>query len=173
MLRSELSGLKVYEDSDREFTTLMIEKIGTLYPEALGRLSKLYEKSKSNLSYFEYKIVHRFIRCNFKEYDDVLDVDSHGHFRFECVSCPLRGECIDEGVVCKPKFNSKLSSRELEVMKLVFESIPAPTIAEMLSISVFTVKKHIRNSLERLKLHSMHDFVSYAAKNRMFEHENN
>lgn len=171
MLISPDSGLKVYEPSDRDFTIFMIEKLSALYPEALKKLSQIYEKSRSNQSFFEYRIVHRFIRCNFKEYDDVPDVDTRGHFRFECVSCPLRGECVDEGIVCKPKFNSNLSARELEVMRYVYESISTEEIAEILSISAFTVKKHIRNSLERLSLHSRQDFVSYAAKHRLFDNQ--
>jgi len=171
MLSSNDHPLKVYEVADREFTQAMLEKIGEFYPEAFSSLAKHYEKSKANRGYFEYLIVHRFIRCNFNVYDSRTDVDAHGCFRFEYVPCPLRGECKLCGVVCSPSFNSKLSERELQVMKLYFHSVPEDAIADTLFISVFTVRKHKRNALERLGLHSLSEFIAFAAKNKMFEND--
>lgn len=164
-------ALKVYEVSDREFTAAMLERLGEFYPEAFAALSEHYIKSKGNRHYYEYLMVHRFIRCNFYEYDSRADIDTHGAFRFEFVQCPLRGECKHCNIICGPKFNAKLSDREFQVMKLYCESYSTEEIADMLYRSICTIKKHKRNSLERLKMHSLTEFMAYAAKNKMFENE--
>ena len=169
MISGAGSPLKVYEISDRDFTTAMIERLSEFYPDALRALSEYYEKSKANRAYYEYLMIHRFIRCNFNEYDSRSDIDAQGYFRFEFVPCPLRGECKFCNVICSPKFNAKLSDREMQVMKLYFQSHTPEEIADQLFISICTVKKHKRNSLERLKMHSLQEFVSYAAKNKMFD----
>lgn len=169
MLSSPEQPLKVYEVADREFTQSMLNHLHEFYPEAFLALGKYYEKSRANKGYFEYLIVHRFIRCNFFVYDSRLDVDKNGCFRFEFVPCPLRGECLLCGVVCSPKFNSKMSDRERQVMEMFYQSIPEEAIADRLYLSIFTVRKHKRNALARLGLHSLTDFISYASKNKIFE----
>jgi DNA-binding CsgD family transcriptional regulator len=171
MISSADSSLKVYEQTDREFTVAMIERISEFYPEAMVALSKTYESSRQNLHYYEYLIVHRFIRCNFNEYDSRADIDSRGCFRFEFVSCPLRGECKYCNIICNPSFNAKLSPREQDVMKLYYQGLGVEEISERLFISMVTVKKHKRNALERLKMHSLNEFLTYANKNRLFENE--
>lgn len=171
MITSGNSSLKVYEQTDRSFTMAMLERISEFYPEAMEALSKTYEASRPNRIYYEYLIVHRFIRCNFNEYDSRSDVDSRGCFRFEFVPCPLRGECKYCNVICNPAFNAKLSPRETEVMKLFYNNFSIEEISEKLFIAMDTVKKHKRNALERLKMHSLAEFMTYANKNRLFENE--
>ncbi|MCL4483458.1 MAG: helix-turn-helix transcriptional regulator, partial [Bacteroidetes bacterium] len=70
---------------------------------------------------------------------------------------------------CNPKFNSKLSDREMQVMKLYATSSKTEKIADILFISIETVKKHKHNSLLKLDLHSLSDFITYASKNQIFE----
>jgi DNA-binding CsgD family transcriptional regulator len=161
--------LRTYEQSEREFTLAMLDKIANFYPEAYKALSETYLQSKLNKLYYEYIMVHRFIRCNFSEYDNKPDVDQEGAFRFEFISCPMRGECKYCGIICNPKFNSKLSDRELEVMRLYYNSYKAEKIADKLFISIETVKKHKRNSFQKLKLHSLSEFITYASRNQLFE----
>lgn len=171
MISGAGSALKVYCETDREFTLSMIERISEFYPEAMAALSKTYESSRKNPHYFEYLIVHRFIRCNFNEYDSRSDIDSKGCFRFEFVQCPLRGECKYCNVICNPAFNAKLSPREQEVMRLFYSGKDVEEISELLFIAMDTVKKHKRNALERLKMHSLKEFLTYANSNRLFENE--
>lgn len=171
MVSSEGNPLKVYEVADRDLTMFMIERLSNFYPKALEALSKTYEKSIANKLYYEYLIVHRFIRCNFSEYDSRPDVDHNGCFKFEFVPCPLRGECKYCNIICNPSFNAKLSAREMEVMSLYFKSMSTEEIADRLFISICTVKKHKRNALERLKMHSLTEFLTYAAHNKIFENE--
>lgn len=168
MIEQEGSSLRAYEQTDREFTHAILDRISDFYPEAFSALCETYQPVRANKPYFEYRMVHRFIRCNFSEYDNKLDVDQ-GVFRFEFIPCPMRGECKYCGIICNPKFNSKLSERELQVMRLYATSNKAEKIADTLFISIETVKKHKRNSLLKLGLHSLSDFIVYAAKNQLFE----
>lgn len=171
VIQQSESPLEIYEPANKEFTALMIDRISTFYPEAFKELGEHYKASAKNPEYYQYLMVHRFIRCNFKEFDNQQDVDHQGVFRFEYVSCPLRGECKFCGVICQPKFNSSLSGRETEIMRMYFESYKPEEIAEKLFISPATVLKHKRNSLEKLGLHKLSEFISYASRHKLFENE--
>lgn len=145
-----------------EIISDMLTMISELYPQAFKELSELYSKSIRNRSYFEYKIVHRFIRCNFGEYDALnQDIDHKGQLHFEHVKCPLRGECRLEGIVCYPKVNSKLSEREKEVLRLLAEGDDNLEIADKLAISPNTVKNHIMRMKIRLGISSKLQLVAY------------
>ena len=110
-------------------------------------------------------MVHRFIRCNFGEYDALsLDVNANGHLRFEDVRCPLRGECPFECIICKPTLDSKLSERENQVAKLLCEGFTAEEIGEELHISPHTVKRHIANIKTRLKLTRTNQIIAKFSK---------
>lgn len=161
-------GTRELKESDRNFISEMIKKIGEFYPESLSELSKLYQNKRHNIPHYEYSIVNRFIRCNWGRYDNILDIDQFGYFNFEEVKCPLRGECVIEGIVCRPKFNSNLSERELEVMKCYYEGCDTETIADRLCISIETVKTHVRNAFRRTSTHSLSEFILFAKNNKIF-----
>ena len=131
----------------------MIEKIEQFYPKAYNALCAEYDKCKLNLSYYRFKIVNRFCKCNFGSIDNMPDI-KNGVFNFERVSCPLRGECKLEGIVCSPEFENKVSSAELRVMRLINQSKKTEEIADELYLSVFTVRNHLRNIYSRLGLHN-------------------
>jgi len=171
MISQDGEPLRIYVQSDSEFTNVMLDPINEFYPEAFTALSKAYIRSKPNQQYHAYLMAHRFIRCNFRVYDERPDIDANGVFRFEFVPCPLRGECPYCGIICNPRFNHKLSDRELQVMRMIYNSSSLEEISEQLYISILTVKKHKRNALVRLKLHSVSEFISYASKNKLFENE--
>lgn len=154
------------EERDREIVQELLIIIRDRYPIAFDRLSELYSKSERNRFLFEYKIIHRFIRCNFGEYDQYnFDIDHNGQFRFEEVKCPLRGECQMEGDICKPKLNTKLSDRELEVLKLIADGLQAHDIANECSISVATVNRHRENIKAKLQAKSIAQMVNYYITN--------
>ena len=173
MIKEQGKGLRLYlQENNTEFTSCMIEYICEFYTEAFKELSDLYSKNQRNKEFFEYRMVHRFLRCNFREYDKTPDIDHRGVFNFEHVRCPLRGECSCEGKICNPKFNTKLSERELQVMELYYQGYKSNEIAEMLFISSHTVETHKNNSLKKLDLHSLSDFFIYAATNNPFTSKN-
>ena len=148
----------------------MIEKIEQFYPKAYKALSAEYDKCKLNLSYFRFKIVNRFCKCNFGSIDNIPDV-RNDVFNFERVPCPLRGECRLEGVVCAPEFENKVSNAEMRVMRLISQSKTAEEIADELYLSVYTVRNHLRNIYSRLGLHNRQELMTYIHKNKLFENE--
>jgi DNA-binding NarL/FixJ family response regulator len=65
--------------------------------------------------------------------------------------------------------NTRLTDRELEVLKLVAEGLGNREIGKRLFISENTVKNHIRNILEKLQLHSRMEAVMYAMREKLFD----
>ena len=63
----------------------------------------------------------------------------------------------------------RLTSRELEVLKLVAKGLNNRDIGQELFISENTVKNHIRNILEKLHLHSRMEAVVYAVREKLLD----
>lgn len=156
----------VLDESCRKLIEEMVITIKELYPDAFKALSELYSTSERNRAFYEYRIVHRFIRCNFGEYDALHnDIDAMGGFHIEDVRCPMRGECMLEGCVCHPRLQTALTPREQEVAVLMGQGYDKLEVANELGISVYTVSRHVANIKARLKLRHTHQIVSYF-KNR-------
>lgn len=162
---------KPLKEDDRDFIRYMSNKIETFYPEAYDRLKQEYLKCSANISYFQYRMVRRFCRCNFGAIDNIKDIGIGGELNFERVQCPLRGECLSEGIICNPKFNSKISESEKRVLKLVFRGKSKDEIAEKLCLSIHTVNNHIRNAYSRIGVHEKAEFIDYAHKNKLWQDE--
>lgn len=155
-----------YEQDCRQLTEELIVLIRDLYPGAFSALSKLYEASERNRSLYEYRIVHRFIRCNFGEYDSLtFDVGNAGTFNFEEIRCPLRGECVFEGAICKPRLRTALTERELEVARLLSEGLGRAEVAEELGISAYTVNRHIAKIKARMHFRHTSQIVARFSQN--------
>ena len=161
---------KVVSEHDTVLIGMMLQKIMQLYPEAYKALSNEYKKSSFNVPYYQYLMVRRFCKCNFGTLDNTkADIDLQGNFNFECVSCPLRGECINEGIICKPKLNTKLSDAEIRVMKLLYEGNSNSEAASILYLSHETIKSHCKSVYRKLGIGSLAEFIKYADKNHLFE----
>ena len=144
-----------------DITNEMIILIRDLYPEAYSKLSEIYSKSEKNHKFFEYRMVNRFIRCNFGECDTLShDIDEIGQFNFEEVRCPMRGECPYEGTICKPKLQTRLTKREQEVAELLAAGLHKIKVAERLNISVYTVNRHIQKIKVRMHLSHTYQIIS-------------
>ena len=167
MYKMQGREVRVLRESDRDVIRDVLAIIRDRYPQAHEALMKLYSVSELNRVYFEYRVVHRFIRCNFGEYDQLHpDIDGLGRFCMEEVRCPLRGECKNEGVICRPKLFSKLTDRELEVMRLVVcDHLKSQEIADELCISPCTVQRHRDNIKAKLGLRTTADMVEWWMKN--------
>lgn len=166
--KSDGTNIRVTEDS-RDIVKAMFDTIVEFYPDAYSALLSRYNRSTANVPYFQFLVVNRFCRCNFGSLDTTKDDVSMNGFNFEKVCCPLRGECQFEGVICKPKFNNKLSAAEMRVMKLLYDGYSNERIAEELYLSLNTVKCHIKSSYCKLQLHDKASFVKYANDNKLFE----
>ena len=164
------NGAQQKLDECSDIVPKMFEKIEQFYPKAFKALCAEYSRCSLNLSYYRFKIVNRFCKCNFGNIDNVPDVKD-GIFAFERVPCPLRGECRLEGVVCNPEFENRVSKSELRVMKLVAQSKTAEVIADELYLSVYTVRNHLRNIYARLGLHNRQELMNYIYKSKMFQDE--
>lgn len=62
------------------------------FPECYAALAKLYRRNT-------FKIVERFVRCNFGEHDLLTQDIDNDILHFEEVRCPLRGMCEYERVI--------------------------------------------------------------------------
>ena len=63
----------------------------------------------------------------------------------------------------------KLTTRELEILKLIALEFNTPEIAEQLSIKDSTVNTHRRNLIIKLEVRSSMGLVSYAIRNKLIE----
>ncbi len=153
---------------NRDLIQAMLEYMRTFYTEAFVALSKEYSCKEPNRLNYEYWIVSRFIRCNMGNYDLLShDIDHAGMLRFEDVKCPMRAECKLENICCRPRFNSGLSHRETEVLRLIVSHYEAVDIAEKLHLSHHTVNKHRSNIQIKTKTHSIAELVEYWHKNNI------
>lgn len=158
---------RILVESDTDFIQAFLGVMREFYPDAYRALMTIYS-SHDDKKYRDFLAVRRFIKCNLGVYDNMIDVDENWNFKFEFVSCPLRGECKFDKVICSPKFDSKLSDRQLEVMKLLCQGLNDSQVADKLFISINTVNNHRKNSLKKLGLHSMKEFMRYASQNNIF-----
>lgn len=150
-------------DQDTELIQFLYNQIQDLYPDAFKSLQELYAKAFN----FKFLIIRRFAKCNFSVLDDKNDIQADQSFRLEHVGCPLRGECKHEGIICKPKFNTTLSNREIEIVKLICRHFTDQQISEMLFLSYHTVCNHRRNILRKINGHDKTAIVEFAHKNNL------
>jgi len=167
IIKSADESERTLSEKDTCFIQKFIEILREFYPDALNALNEIYGNS-INRRYSNFLMIRRFIKCNLGLYDNRIDLDSNWNFKFEFVGCPLRGECKYDHILCQPKFNSKLSDRQAEVMKLLYEGNTDDQVADELFISLNTVNNHRKNSFKKLKIHSMPEFMRYATRNNMF-----
>lgn len=163
-------GQPAYElkETHRDVIDELLALVRDRYPKAHAALMELYSKSTMNRPYFEYRAVHRFVRCNFGGYDqNRIDIDHRGALQFEEVSCPLRGECRHEGVICRPELETRLTEREMEVFRLVAANLRTEDIAEELNISPRTVNRHRENIKAKTGTRSVAEMITYWHGNGM------
>lgn len=163
-------GQPAYElkENCREFVCAMLAIIRERYPKANAALMELYSSSSMNRTWYEYRVVHRFIRCNFGEYNQgAIDINHNGVFQFEEVGCPLRGECPLEGVVCKPELDTRLTEREMDVFRLYAKNLQTEQVANELHISPCTVNRHRENIKAKIQVGSVAEMVAYWYANHL------
>ena len=144
---------------DRVEIEWMLDQMQRCFPHAVCRLQEWVAESAANRRFFEYRMVDRFIRCNFGEADFLYSDVENGIFHFEEVKCPLRGICKDEGVICKPKFQLPVTREEGRVAALYSKGLTADEIAGVLRKSVKTIKNQLDNARKRLCLDRTRDLI--------------
>lgn len=167
MYHIEEQPLRKLSEADRDLIAWMMDAISERYTKAFDRLCEIYTVRSRNRIFYEYSIVKRFIRCNFGELDEYcFDIDRRGNFCFEEVRCPLRGECLDEGIICKPEPTTNLTQREMEIFRLIVEGYEAMEIAQELSLSVPTINNHRENIKRKIGVRTVSQMVTYWNHNK-------
>lgn len=168
LVRTADGSVQPLRHTDYELISAMCEYLETFYPKAYAALCEEYKASALNQPYFRFRIVSRFVRCNFGALDNIPDITPSMRCNFEYVPCPLRGECHLDHIVCRPEFNHRLSPAELQVLRLVYDGLTEEAIGERLRLSPHTIHTHVRNAYARLDIHSKAEFIRYAADNNLF-----
>ena len=168
MLREEDKPEYQLKETDYDFIESFLAVIEEFYPDAYKKLMDEYARSEKRPTYRNFLAVRRFVKCNMGNYDNTLDLDKNWNFKFEFISCPLRGECRGERVICNPRFESNLSPRQIDVMNMCCDGKSDEEIAENLFITLDTVKNHRKNSFRKVGVHSLAEFMRYASKNNLF-----
>ncbi len=168
MMKEFGQSAMVLKDTNHPTIEHMLAVIRDRYPKAHARLMQLYSSSTMNRWHYEFRVVHRFIRCNFGEYDQYnFDINKDGQFVFEEVKCPLRGECEHEGVICRPELDTTLTAREMDVFRLIASNCQTDDIAAELHISPYTVNRHRENIKAKIKVRNVSEMISYWHQNQM------
>lgn len=160
LIDKETNSVSVLSEKDSYIIDAILRIIIRDYSQAYEALERIY----GDKAHYRFLMVRRFIKCNMSIGDAVTDFDGNS-FNFEQVVCPLRGECNVDGVVCRPKFNTDLSERELEVAKLIAADLPDHVIADKIFISVHTVINHKKNIYKKLDINKRSQLISYIHKN--------
>lgn len=160
---AQLENGEMYKLSEcrRDIVQDILSDVRNIWPGAFERLVQDYQKHSLNKPYFEFRMASRFCRCNVGNYDTLCwDIDEYGNWHLEKVSCPMRGECPDEGVICMPKMKTQLSEREMEIADRLSYQAPEE-IAEELALSIRTVYNHIQAIKIRLKLKTIAQITTW------------
>lgn len=156
---NENGNYTVFTEKHTELIDFVYDTVGNDYPEAFKALEKLYCKSAN----FKYLMIRRFLKCNFSKLDENPDIKEDKSFHLEFVPCPLRGECLVENIVCQPKYNSNLSDREIEIVKLLSKGKTAEEISTELYRSIWTIKNHRNNILRKTNCENTAALITWCA----------
>ena len=156
--------------SDSQSTTLeknstniiipLLAQVEAQFPKCHKRLKDIYSQSLQ----FRFLAAKRFIKCNCSEFDNILDIDNEGIIHPELVTCPMRGECLDEGIICLPERETGLTCREKEIAQLVAKGMSNEEIAKLLFIGIDAVKSHVQNCLRKLNITNRAALSTYISK---------
>lgn len=147
-------------------------KLKEEYPDTWHELKQEYSRGIATSSYEDkFKIVNRFLKCNFSAHDNQPDIDDDFNFEFEMVPCPLRGECTRG--YCTPKLSTCLTKREKEIVPYLVDGYTHQEIGDLLYVSGITIKNHTFKIYQKLgftgKPHPERLLIKYAYKNNIIE----
>lgn len=118
-----------------------------------------------------FERLRQFVMCRFSSFDTVADITEGGHMHPEFTLCEKRGRCPYEGTLCIMLTKTKLSSREIEVIRMLIHDLPYKLIAEKLCISTNTVRTHIQNIQNKLGVHSDRAILTWAYEHNLIDEQ--
>lgn len=96
-------------------------------------------------------------------------VHEGGTFLYPSVAKTVVEDYLRPDGTISDRRHSRLTDREVEVLKLVAEGYSNQEIADMLCLSVKTVTGHRTNIMEKLDLHSRTELVKYAIRTGLIQ----
>lgn len=130
----------------------LLDMVQERFPASYARLATLYPRSR-------FDRVQRFVRCNFGEHDLLSQDIAGGWLNFEEVRCPLRGMCVDEGIICKPRGLFGLTDEEHRVAELYKNGYTMGEIADLLDKSPSTVKVQLCSIKDKLGVRNCREII--------------
>ncbi|MFA7444657.1 MAG: response regulator transcription factor [Flavobacteriaceae bacterium] len=150
-----LLDIKLKDENGIDICTL----IKTLYPDTKVILISMFDPNS---------LATEIKKCNANGYipksTDAKEVKEtiNAVLDGEDVFLELSSNCAKETLVEK-----LITSREKEIIALIKQGKSAKDIAEILSISVFTVDTHRKNILKKLNLSSVKDLIAFSFSNEL------
>jgi len=131
-------------------------------PGAIKALADMHKTSDSEMLF-------EFIKCNFGGYDHSPDISVDGKIKAEYWDCGQRGVCAHEGKLCEGiKVGDKvLTTREIELLKLIAKGKFDKEIADILNMSINTVASHKQNLQEKTGLQTKIEFAVFAVNKNL------
>lgn len=96
-------------------------------------------------------------------------VHDGGTFLYPSVAKAVVEDYLRPDGTINDRRHSKLTDREIEILKLVAEGKSNQEIADMLCLSVKTVTGHRTNIMEKLDIHSRTELVKYAIRTGLIQ----
>jgi hypothetical protein len=157
--------VKRLDEMPGEFIQRMDAAVADIRPVAYEKLCDEFGHGPKHA----YARVFQFSACNFSVQDGRPDIDDDFTIITERVPCPVRHKC--NLPYCT--FESQLSKREIEIVKLFAQGFNENSIADQLFISPATVHNHITNIYKKLGLtgsdHPDRLLVSFAYNNKLIK----
>lgn len=158
---------KMIRENSREIITDLLSMISDLKPDTYDKLMETYSRYSKNKVYYEFRMVQRYIRCNWPRFDsNKKDIDADGRFNNETFFCPIRDECPLSGIVCNSPVSTTLTEREKEVFALISEGLQAEEIKDRLFLSIHTINRHRENIKVKIGVRSVAEMVAWWHKNQ-------
>ncbi len=151
-----------YTEENTRLGNYILEKISVNFPDARIALDKEYEAFRSEPKTYLYKVVSRFIRCNFGQFD-MMHFDIEGMaMHIEEVNCPQRCECPLAGKLCKPR-PFGLTDREHQIAEMTSKGFTYKEVSSKLGITTSTINNIMTKITAKLKLKSAKDIAKLFA----------
>lgn len=113
--------------------------------------------------------LEKYLSCRYGGFDQVADLVNGTLQEADYTPCPMRGNCISEGKLCKPVkgINGSLTPRELQVLKLAAVGKQEKEIADALHCAPRTVTNHMASLFKKTGAGNKTELALFAHKKNL------